>query len=83
MMRRWCWRSINGFDAQDDGSIAAPFGWDATRSATGLRVGYIAADFTDDARPRGAGRRARPGRGSDPAGAAGPTIRRAAASAVR
>jgi Asp-tRNA(Asn)/Glu-tRNA(Gln) amidotransferase A subunit family amidase len=39
--------AINGFDAQDDGSIAAPFGWDATRPATGLRVGYIAADFTD------------------------------------
>ncbi len=40
--------AINGFDAQDDGSISAPFGWDATRSATGLRVGYIAANFTDD-----------------------------------
>ena len=39
--------AINGFDAQDHGSIAAPFGWDATRSATGLRVGYIAANFTD------------------------------------
>jgi Asp-tRNA(Asn)/Glu-tRNA(Gln) amidotransferase A subunit family amidase len=39
--------AINRFDAQDDGSVAAPFGWDATRPATGLRVGYIAADFTD------------------------------------
>jgi Asp-tRNA(Asn)/Glu-tRNA(Gln) amidotransferase A subunit family amidase len=38
---------INGFDARDDGSIDAPFGWDATRSAAGMRVGYIAADFTD------------------------------------
>ena len=39
--------AINGFDPADDGSIAAPFGWDATRPATSLRVGYIAADFTD------------------------------------
>jgi hypothetical protein len=38
---------INGFDAQDACSIAAPFGWDASRPAIGLRVGYIAADFTD------------------------------------
>ncbi len=39
--------AINGFDARDEGSIAAPFGWDATRPAAGMRVGYIAADFTD------------------------------------
>ena len=39
--------AINGFDAADSGSIDAPFGWDATRPATGLRVGYVAADFTD------------------------------------
>jgi Asp-tRNA(Asn)/Glu-tRNA(Gln) amidotransferase A subunit family amidase len=39
--------AINGFDPNDDGSIDAPFGWDATRPATGLRVGYIAADFSD------------------------------------
>jgi len=39
--------AINGFDPADSGSIAAPFGWDATRPATGLRVGYVAADFTD------------------------------------
>jgi Asp-tRNA(Asn)/Glu-tRNA(Gln) amidotransferase A subunit family amidase len=39
--------AINGHDPQDLGSIAARFGWDATRSAVGLRVGYIAADFTD------------------------------------
>jgi Asp-tRNA(Asn)/Glu-tRNA(Gln) amidotransferase A subunit family amidase len=38
---------INGFDAQDACSIAAPFNWDATRSAVDLRVGYLAADFTD------------------------------------
>ena len=39
--------AINGFDAEDCGSIAAPFGWDATRSSAGLRVGYLATDFTD------------------------------------
>jgi Asp-tRNA(Asn)/Glu-tRNA(Gln) amidotransferase A subunit family amidase len=39
--------AINGYDARDEGSIAAPFGWDATRSVAGMRVGYIAADFTD------------------------------------
>ena len=38
---------LNGFDAADEGSIAAPFGWDATTPANTLRVGYIAADFTD------------------------------------
>ena len=38
---------LNGFDPADPGSIAAPFGWDATRPATALRVGYVAADFTD------------------------------------
>ena len=39
--------AINGFDAADEASIAAPFGWNATRPATELRVGYIEADFTD------------------------------------
>ena len=39
--------AINGFDARDEGSIEAPFGWDATRSAVGMRVGTIAADFSD------------------------------------
>lgn len=39
--------AINGFDARDEGSIDAPFGWDASRPAAGLRVGYIAADFAD------------------------------------
>ena len=39
--------AIQGFDAEDSGSIAAPFGWDATRSPAGLRVGYVPAQFTD------------------------------------
>jgi Asp-tRNA(Asn)/Glu-tRNA(Gln) amidotransferase A subunit family amidase len=39
--------AINGFDEEDDGSIAAAFGWDATRAVTELRVGYLAADFVD------------------------------------
>jgi Asp-tRNA(Asn)/Glu-tRNA(Gln) amidotransferase A subunit family amidase len=39
--------AINGFDPADLSSIDAPFGWDATRAPTGMRVGYIAADFTD------------------------------------
>ena len=39
--------AINGFDPHDEGSIAAPFGWDATRPASGLRVGYVAINFTD------------------------------------
>ena len=39
--------AINGFDARDAYSIAAPFGWDATRPAAGMRVGYIADDFSD------------------------------------
>src|SRR5439155_15180797 len=38
---------LNGFDLLDEGSIDAPFGWDATRPPTGMRVGYLAADFTD------------------------------------
>ncbi len=39
--------AINGSDARDECSIEAPFGWDATRAAAGMRVGYIAADFSD------------------------------------
>ena len=39
--------AINGFDPHDEGSIAAPFGWDATRPAAGLRVGYIAVNYTE------------------------------------
>jgi Asp-tRNA(Asn)/Glu-tRNA(Gln) amidotransferase A subunit family amidase len=40
--------AINGFDARDNCSIDAPFGWDATRSHTGLRVGYISTDFANE-----------------------------------
>ena len=39
--------AINGFDLADVSSIEAPFGWDATRTPTGMRVGYIGSDFTD------------------------------------
>ena len=39
--------AINGHDPRDLGSIEAPFGWDATVSPSGMRVGYLAADFTD------------------------------------
>jgi Asp-tRNA(Asn)/Glu-tRNA(Gln) amidotransferase A subunit family amidase len=39
--------AINGADATDEGGIDAPFGWDATRPAAGLRVGYVDADFKD------------------------------------
>ncbi|MCX7382285.1 MAG: amidase [Alphaproteobacteria bacterium] len=39
--------AINGFDAADEGSIDAPFGWDAARPAKGMRAGYIASEFTD------------------------------------
>jgi Asp-tRNA(Asn)/Glu-tRNA(Gln) amidotransferase A subunit family amidase len=39
--------AINGFDPHDEGSIAAPFGWDATRPAAGLRVGYFAVNDTE------------------------------------
>jgi Asp-tRNA(Asn)/Glu-tRNA(Gln) amidotransferase A subunit family amidase len=40
--------AINGFDPRDEGSIDAPFGWDATRNAVGLRVGYVESDFSED-----------------------------------
>jgi Asp-tRNA(Asn)/Glu-tRNA(Gln) amidotransferase A subunit family amidase len=39
--------AINGFDPTDVSSIEAPFGWDATRTPAGMRVGYIAHDFAD------------------------------------
>jgi Asp-tRNA(Asn)/Glu-tRNA(Gln) amidotransferase A subunit family amidase len=39
--------AINGFDPGDVSGIDAPFGWDATRTAIGMRVGYVAVDFTD------------------------------------
>lgn len=39
--------AINGFDAADAGSIAAPFGCDASAPVSGLRVGYFEADLDD------------------------------------
>jgi Asp-tRNA(Asn)/Glu-tRNA(Gln) amidotransferase A subunit family amidase len=39
--------AINGFDPADVSSIEAPFGWDATRPANGMRVGYVETDLTD------------------------------------
>src|SRR5262249_50252130 len=39
--------AINGFDPVDVCSVEAPFGWDATRAPTGMRVGYVETDFTD------------------------------------
>jgi Asp-tRNA(Asn)/Glu-tRNA(Gln) amidotransferase A subunit family amidase len=37
--------AINGGDAADPGSIAAPFGYDAQTPIHGLRLGYYPADF--------------------------------------
>jgi Asp-tRNA(Asn)/Glu-tRNA(Gln) amidotransferase A subunit family amidase len=39
--------ALNGHDAGDEGSIAAPFGWDAREPAGGLRVGYVEALMGD------------------------------------
>lgn len=39
--------AINRGDAADEASIAAPFGWDASRGVAGMRVGYVAGDFGD------------------------------------
>lgn len=39
--------AINGFAPADVSCIEAPFGWDATKTPTGMRVGYIGSDFTD------------------------------------
>jgi Asp-tRNA(Asn)/Glu-tRNA(Gln) amidotransferase A subunit family amidase len=39
--------AINGFDARDEGSIEAPFGWDSSHSAAGMRVGFLSTDFSD------------------------------------
>ena len=39
--------AINGGDADDEGSIAAPFGWDAARGVDGMRVGFVPGDFGD------------------------------------
>ena len=41
--------AINGHDAEDPGSIAMPFAFDAGRSAKGLRLGYSPAWFDGDA----------------------------------
>ena len=41
--------AINGHDAEDPGSIAMPFAFDAARSAKGLRLGYSPAWFDGDA----------------------------------
>ena len=40
--------AINGFDADDPGSIDMPFAFDAGRSAEGLRLGYSPAWFAGD-----------------------------------
>jgi Asp-tRNA(Asn)/Glu-tRNA(Gln) amidotransferase A subunit family amidase len=40
--------AINGFDAADPSSIAAPFGVDARAPVEGLRLGYYPADFADE-----------------------------------
>jgi len=39
--------AINGFDPADVSSIEATFGWDATRTPAGMRVGFVGSDFTD------------------------------------
>ena len=45
--------AIEGFDADDAGSIAEPLGYDSGRSWRDLRVGYYPADFDDpDADPQ-------------------------------
>jgi Asp-tRNA(Asn)/Glu-tRNA(Gln) amidotransferase A subunit family amidase len=40
--------AINGFDPTDVSTIDASFGWVTTQAATGMRVGYVAANFTDE-----------------------------------
>ena len=40
--------AINGFDANDPGSIDMPFGFDAGQSVAGLRLGYAPAWFAGD-----------------------------------
>lgn len=37
--------AINGFDLDDPGSIAAPFGYDAAAPVKGLRLGYFPTDL--------------------------------------
>ena len=40
--------AINGADAGDPSSIAAPFGFDASAPVAGLRVGWFPADFAEE-----------------------------------
>jgi Asp-tRNA(Asn)/Glu-tRNA(Gln) amidotransferase A subunit family amidase len=40
--------AIRGADGQDASARDVPFGWDANRSAAGLRVGYVKAEFDRD-----------------------------------
>lgn len=40
--------AINGADAGDQSSIAAPFGFDASAPVAGLRVGWFPADFAEE-----------------------------------
>ncbi len=41
--------ALNGFDARDRGSIAAPFGFDRDASIAGLRLGYLPGAFGEGA----------------------------------
>ncbi|MBB5751406.1 amidase family protein [Prosthecomicrobium pneumaticum] len=41
--------ALNGFDARDRGSIAAPFGFDRDASIAGLRLGYLPDAFGEGA----------------------------------
>lgn len=41
--------AINGVDARDRGSIAAPFGFDRTAPIAGLRIGYLPEAFGEGA----------------------------------
>ena len=43
--------ALNGADGADRSSIAAPFVFDAQRPITGLRLGYLAQAFGEDATP--------------------------------
>jgi Asp-tRNA(Asn)/Glu-tRNA(Gln) amidotransferase A subunit family amidase len=47
-MPHWFWRRSTVSTRGDVSSIEAPFGWDATRTATCMRVGYVAVDLTDE-----------------------------------
>lgn len=41
--------ALNGFDAEDRGSLDAPFGFDATEGIEGLRLGYLPEAFGEGA----------------------------------